>query len=330
MTDFPARFGDDRFQSGISASIQATKCIGVALFNGFGLPDAATVVEIFQAANSLAERNVRYEVHLLSPRGGRVASSSSVSVWTEAEYPGSRPHSYSALFVAGGMRMNTQLHDEHVLDWLRDVARRAELLFPIAEGHLLLNAAGLNVSGGMPRHNPAPPRVEPYGFRPARYARTVSPTQAALAVVEEDFGADAARQIASRIEPTMETQFTPIVRKYAAPNISEKIQAAARWIELNCSRQITMDEAAQVAMMSGRNFLRRFKLEIGVTPSDYLLYVRLDLCCRLLADTNLPVDKIARRCGIGGGGQLSKIFRKYLATTPTEYRSQKLQSILPG
>jgi transcriptional regulator GlxA family with amidase domain len=92
---------------------------------------------------------------------------------------------------------------------------------------------------------------------------------------------------------------------------------------MNCNRSIMMDEAAQVAAMSGRNFLRRFRLEIGVAPSDYLLYVRLDLCCRLLIDTDLPVDKVARRCGIGSGGQLSKIFRKHIGRTPTEYRADK-------
>jgi transcriptional regulator GlxA family with amidase domain len=57
------------------------------------------------------------------------------------------------------------------------------------------------------------------------------------------------------------------------------------------------------------------------------LFVRLDMCCRLLAETNLPVDKVARRCGIGNGGRLSKIFRRYLGTTPTEYRAIKRRSI---
>jgi transcriptional regulator GlxA family with amidase domain len=62
-------------------------------------------------------------------------------------------------------------------------------------------------------------------------------------------------------------------------------------------------------------------MEMGVTPSDYLLYVRIDMCCRLLVETDLPVDKVARRCGLGSGGWLAKLFRKHLSTTPTEYRA---------
>jgi transcriptional regulator GlxA family with amidase domain len=61
---------------------------------------------------------------------------------------------------------------------------------------------------------------------------------------------------------------------------------------------------------------------MGITPSDYLLYVRLDMACRLLLNTDLPIDKIARRSGIGTGGGLAKIFRKHLSTTPTEYRAE--------
>ncbi len=35
---------------------------------------------------------------------------------------------------------------------------------------------------------------------------------------------------------------------------------------------------------------------IGLTPSEYLLRARLDASCMLLTATDLPVDKIARRC----------------------------------
>ncbi len=66
---------------------------------------------------------------------------------------------------------------------------------------------------------------------------------------------------------------------------------------------------------------------MGLAPSQYLLQVRLDMVCRLLADTDLPVDKIARRCGIGGGERLAKIFRKHLNLSPTEYRKVRRLSM---
>jgi transcriptional regulator GlxA family with amidase domain len=105
--------------------------------------------------------------------------------------------------------------------------------------------------------------------------------------------------------------------------VSERIRTAARWLETNSDLPIVIDAVAHRVAMSERNFLRRFKEEIGLTPSDYLLYVRLDMSCRLLVETTLQVDQVARRCGLGSGGQLAKLFRRHLALTPTEYRSSQ-------
>jgi transcriptional regulator GlxA family with amidase domain len=48
--------------------------------------------------------------------------------------------------------------------------------------------------------------------------------------------------------------------------------------------------------------------------------------CRLLIETDLPVDKIARRNGMANGDRLAKIFRKRLLVSPTEYRLQNRQA----
>lgn len=86
------------------------------------------------------------------------------------------------------------------------------------------------------------------------------------------------------------------------------IRASARWLRKNGDRPISVVEAAQIAAMSECSFLRRFKLEMGITPSEYLLRARLDMTCHLLVETDFPVDKIAPRCGIGNGDRLAKIF----------------------
>jgi transcriptional regulator GlxA family with amidase domain len=309
----------------VLSGTSTVKHIGIVLFNGFALPETASILEVFQSANALshAGRNgaIRYDVCLLSASGGRIAASSSVFVWTESI--GARRHAdnFHALFIAGGTGAGNALRDERLTAWLRRACPRSDLVFPIAEGRLLLEAAGCAqpVEGARSSEDARPAKWK----KPAdnRSATPASPLQIALRVVEEDLGAEIARQVADRVEPSEETPFTAGVRESSSVRVSEKIQASARWLEANGDRNIAIDDAAQVVAMSERNFLRRFKVEMGLTPSDYLLSVRLDMSCRLLLETDLPVDKIARRCGIGSGGQLAKLFRKHLATTPTEYRS---------
>lgn len=100
----------------------------------------------------------------------------------------------------------------------------------------------------------------------------------------------------------------------------DRMHACAQWLTENCEHDISIADVAQNAAMSERTFLRRFRRQIGTTPSEYLLKARLERSCRLLAESDLPVDKIARRSGMGNGSQLAKLFRKRFGVSPTEYR----------
>lgn len=304
----------------------APKRIGLLLFSGFALSEAATVLEMFQSANALAQPlhdsgRIRYDVVLLSIAGGRIDSSSSVFVWTESVENRRFADGFDTLFVAGGAGARHALRDERLIRWLQREGSRSEAVVPIGDGRLLLDAAGVDRStyawNSLLRSTSDPHRVAEGGYA----AAATAPMRKALALIERDFGGDFAREVVGRVATPQQTSFTSTIRQNIPGFVSERIQASARWLEANGDRPITIDDAAQVAAMSERNFLRRFKIEMGVTPSDYLLYVRIDMCCRLLAETDLPVDKVARRCGLCSGGRLSKLFRKHLSTTPTEYRA---------
>jgi transcriptional regulator GlxA family with amidase domain len=316
---------------GVLQGVRTARNIGIVLLSGFALPEAAAVVEVFQSANALTGANASlsgqapYKVCLLSTVGGRVDSSSSVFVWTERVEERRHLEGFHALFVSGGGEVRNAVRDERLTAWLCRECQRSELVVPLGEGRLLLDAAGFGRAGSTQRWGRRASETDSYSPAESGVATAFpSPLQSALALVEEDFGSEIARQIADHVLPRpQQARFTATIRENAPTYVSEKIQASARWLEANGDRPIAIDEAAQVAAMSERNFLRRFKMEMGVTPSEYLSYVRLDMCCRLLVETDLPVDKIARRCGLGGGGWLSKLFRKHLATTPTEYRASR-------
>lgn len=311
----------------VSPETGTVKCIAIVLFDGFALLEAAAIVEVFQSINALTEGErcdgIRYDVRLLSVTGGRIVSSSSVFVWTEAIEAWYDSERFHALFIAGGAGVNDALRDERLIAWLRRTHPRSHLVFPFGEGRLLLDVAGFGQATGIRRHAEHAGEIMRIGAGNGPSSVAASPSQAAISVVEADFGSAIARQIADWVTPSTDTRFTAIVRKNVSAGVSENIKASAKWLEANGHRPISIDDAAQIAGMSERNFLRRFKIEMGVTPSDYLLYVRLDMSCRLLVETVLPVDKVARHCGIGCGGRLAKLFRKHLATTPTEYRASK-------
>jgi len=144
-----------------------------------------------------------------------------------------------------------------------------------------------------------------------------------LALVKRDLGYDIATALADRLASSNDQHLPIMLSTIGTTTLAEKAQESARWLERNCGRPISVGDAARTVAMSERNFLRLFKREIGLTPSQYLLRARLDLSCELLIKSDLPIDKIARRTGLTNGERFSKVFRKQFLMSPTEYRSRK-------
>jgi transcriptional regulator GlxA family with amidase domain len=298
------------------------KTVGIVLFDGFALPRVARIVEALQRANDLAGaqtcERARFSVALLSTLGGRIAASSSVYVWTESILTARPQGSLHALFVADGPGVDDALRDETLIAWLRRSCALAEHVIAPGDGQRLLDAAGhrrgtahgLSAAGTLPRlHDIAAPLPD------ALHEIVEQALGAEVAHSFDMLAADAARGAVN----TFSTAST--ISTISAITTSAKMRASARWFKENCHRPVSIDEAAQFVTMSERNFLRRFKAEFGLTPSDYLLYVRLHMACRLLADTVLPIDTIARRCGVGSGGALAKLFRRHFGETPSTFRT---------
>ena len=302
----------------------AARRVGILLFDRFGLLGAGIVAEMFHTANEIACAHAGddppYEVEFLSMDGGSVASSSSARMWTDgidARYS----TGFDVLFVAGGYGANAAARDERLLGWLRSVHTRTRTIEPIAEGRLILAAAGLADQDDIRRTNPYLTQVAGESALNEANDRHDS-SKSAFMFIKRDLGLDLARGVADRVMPGMGAALMPRLAEGGTMSVGEKIRTAARWMEANCDRPVSVADAAHVAAMSERNFLRRFKHEMHVTPSDYLLQVRLRIACNFLTETELPVDKIARRSGTGNGDRLAKIFRKRMALSPTEYRAR--------
>jgi transcriptional regulator GlxA family with amidase domain len=72
--------------------------------------------------------------------------------------------------------------------------------------------------------------------------------------------------------------------------------------------------------MSPRSFARRFRQMMGTTPHQWVLRQSVPLARRLLETTDLTVDVVAQRCGIGDAANLRDHFRRIVGTSPSSYR----------
>ena len=101
----------------------------------------------------------------------------------------------------------------------------------------------------------------------------------------------------------------------------EDIVQAQIWLQQHCQQDIALKEVAAHFGMSIRTFNRRFKNATGKTPLQYVQELRIDMAKDLLQTSNLSISEIAYKVGYQDLGYFAELFRKLLATTPSEYRA---------
>ncbi len=81
------------------------------------------------------------------------------------------------------------------------------------------------------------------------------------------------------------------------------------------------DVAREVGMTPGHltTIVRR---RTGRTVGDWIIDRRMTESRRLLADTDLPIQEVARRVGIADAGYFSRLFRRTHGTTPRSWRGR--------
>lgn len=85
-------------------------------------------------------------------------------------------------------------------------------------------------------------------------------------------------------------------------------------------QDLPVQDMAKLCGLSPGHFIRRFTVLFGTTPARYRQRRRLATAQSLLMASEHSIDAIARRCGFYDGFHLNRVFRRFLDTTPSEYR----------
>lgn len=97
---------------------------------------------------------------------------------------------------------------------------------------------------------------------------------------------------------------------------------AQHYIEQHYMDNITVEKLANLGYMSKTSFNRHFKKEIGVTPIEYLIEVRIKMAKLMLKRKENQMTDIAMRCGFGSSAHFSSCFQKHVGLSPSEYRDK--------
>ncbi|GAB3820297.1 GlxA family transcriptional regulator [Kribbella italica] len=143
-----------------------------------------------------------------------------------------------------------------------------------------------------------------------------------LHVVRRDHGSAVASSVARAcvVPPRRDGGQAQYVRRPIPPARDGGTAGTRAWAVEQLGRPLSLVELAEHARMSVRTFTRRFRAETGVSPGSWLAMQRLDYARQLLEDTELTVDQIADRAGLGTGTNLRQQLRETAGVSPTTYR----------
>jgi len=104
-----------------------------------------------------------------------------------------------------------------------------------------------------------------------------------------------------------------------SPN-SVLLARALEYMEENLAAELSREKVAKVAGLSPSHFSHLMRVKTGSSFTDLLTRLRVDRACHLLAHTQLDLAQIALDCGFGDQSYFTRVFRKRLARTPSDYR----------
>jgi transcriptional regulator GlxA family with amidase domain len=306
----------------------AMKRIGVLVFPGFQILDLAAIAA-FELANIHAGKAV-YKVELLSEEGGLVTSSSGVA--TDSKRFGTAK--FDTLVMSGALFVAPT--SEKMRRFLRAGLRNARRVASICTGAFGLADAGLldgrratthwSFAGELQKRHPAirvqPDRIFINDGPVWTSAGMTAGIDLVLALVEDDLGVEAARFAARKLvvyhrRAGGQSQYSALLE--LEPK-SDRIQKALVHARANLRETLSVEELAEVAHLSPRQFSRAFKAETGHSPAHAVENLRVEAARALIDEGSLALGVVARETGFGDPERMRRAFLRTLGQPPQSVR----------
>lgn len=159
---------------------------------------------------------------------------------------------------------------------------------------------------------------------------TTSPPMSAVLTASEQIGYHAAARLEGFIKgraddgvPELVEPIRVTVRQSTdAISIEDpELRQAVTFLRQHACEPISIDDVASAAAMSRRALERKFRLFFDRSPLEEVRRLRLTRARDLLAESDLPISRVADACGFGTPEYLSTVFKSEFGLTPLRYRS---------
>jgi len=92
------------------------------------------------------------------------------------------------------------------------------------------------------------------------------------------------------------------------------------FIESNFEQKISVEELANMASVSKRNFIRRFKDATNHTPLEYIQRVKIEAAKRSFESKSIGVNDVMYSVGYSDSKSFRELFRRFTGLSPNDYK----------
>ena len=302
--------------------------IGMVLYPGFQTMNLG-VVAVLETANFTAPHPL-YEIVLLSEAGGLVRSSAGFSVDTQA-FDRSK---FDTLLVVGDNEATVA--PPSLVAFLQKAAKRCRRIGATCTGAFNLAQAGILDGRKATTHwrfasrlqreyskiNVEQDRIFIIDGPVWTSAGMTACIDLALALVEKDLGPEVARLVAKKMvvyhrRAGGQSQYSALLE--LEPR-SDRIQSALTYAKEHLDNELLVEELAEAAHLSPRQFSRAFRAETGQTPAKAVENLRIEAARLMLESGRHPIDIVARDTGFGDRNRMRRAFLRAFGQPPQMIR----------
>ncbi len=111
-----------------------------------------------------------------------------------------------------------------------------------------------------------------------------------------------------------------LVQNHSMKGYSLLVQKVLTQIDSDLTADLSLNSQARLLNVNSSYLSTLFKKETGSTLTEYVNGKRIKHAVSLLNTTSMQIQAIAQYCGIPDVNYFTKTFKKYIGTTPKEYR----------
>ena len=303
--------------------------VALVLSPGFQMMCFAAI-SAFEIAN-FAAGETRYDITLLSEEGGPVKSTLGAAVETVRF---DDPSEFDTV-IAGGLLVPTT-SSSGTINFFREASVRCRRVASICTGAFMLAEAGLldgrratthwmfarDLQARFPKVKMEEDRIFIIDGQIWTSAGMTSGIDLALGMIEKDYGPDLARLVAQSLvlyhrRAGGQSQHSNLLRLNAK---SDRVQNALAFAQKNLRAALTVEQLADIANLSPRQFSRAFHAETGQTPARAVENLRVEAARLMLEQTRHSLDETAIENGFTDRERMRRAFLRAFGQPPQAIR----------